>query len=96
MRRELARKHLILMPFFGRVGENSLLIPCLAGNFASETGSLETPFLQRRVRNEPFARANKRALKPGTWPVVWLSEAPTDVAQLEVLLAPLPFRKMIC
>jgi hypothetical protein len=41
------------------------------------------------------ARANKRALKPGTWPVVWLSEA-TDVAQLEVLLAPLPFRKMIC
>jgi hypothetical protein len=41
------------------------------------------------------ARANERALKPGTWPV-WLGEAPTDVAQLEVLLAPYPSEKMIC
>jgi hypothetical protein len=32
---------------------------------------------------------------PGTWPV-WLGEAPTDVAQLEVLLAPYPSEKMIC
>jgi hypothetical protein len=41
------------------------------------------------------ARANERAQKPGTWPV-WLGEAPTDVAQLEVLLAPYPSEKMIC
>src|SRR5882762_6713432 len=54
--------------------------------------------IQVRIRLPPaasqertVARTNERALKPGTWPV-WLGEAPTDVAQLEVLsrlIAPL-------
>ena len=68
---------------------------------ATKTGSF-VPGRRVRIHLPPaasqegtVARANERALKPGTWPV-WLGEAPTDVAQLEVLLAPYPSEKMIC
>ena len=83
----------------GETGSLAFFPVTLTGDRGFESGPLqrgvscETDFLAAsQVRT--FARANERALKPGTWPV-WLGEAPTDVAQLEVLLA-LPFRKMIC
>ena len=60
----------------------------------SETGSLVTAS-SSGGQERTVARANECALKPGTWPV-WLGEAPTDVAQLELLLAPDPSEKMIC